>query len=86
MVLKKALEGLFRLFVFDSGFFFLLFLCLDFISVECLFLFTQLGQSTGHTQTDRKLNRLVTESMAGNYCRIYMLLNLNIAVQYYKYL
>ncbi len=51
MVLQEALESLFRLLVFDSGFFLFLFLGLDFISIERLFLFTQLRQSTAHTHT-----------------------------------
>lgn len=51
MVLQKALEGLFGLFVFDPGLLFLLLLCLNLVGIKCLFLLTQLGQGTARAHT-----------------------------------
>lgn len=45
MVLQVPLKGLFGLLVLNPGLLLLFLLCLDFISVERLFLFAQFGKS-----------------------------------------
>lgn len=44
VILQEPLEGLFRFFVFDSGLLLLLLLSLHLVSIEGLFLLTQLGK------------------------------------------
>lgn len=46
VVLQEPLKGLFGLLVFNSGLLFFLFLRLDLVSIERLFLLTQFGKST----------------------------------------
>lgn len=46
VVLQETLEGFLGFLVLGSGFFLLLLLCLNFVSVESLLFFTQFGQST----------------------------------------
>lgn len=46
MVFQETLEGFLGFLVLGSGFFLLLLLCLNFVSIEGLLFFTQFGQST----------------------------------------